>query len=170
MLDYSCHPIWASASVWNEGLFRDTNNHFGHFFVFCSTCFHQSKCFFFLKMITNRFGWAIQIVWFWFTMALSCMVCCAGVLPAKQITRHDSSLLYSAELLFVVVVVCFYFFLLKLKWGHLLYSLLHACNTPDFPPICFQTCKLRSPSVWVYGNEMQKHGAFVFTHIFPKLR
>lgn len=34
----------------------------------------------------------------------------AGVLPAKQITRHDSSLLYSAELLFVVVVVCFYFF------------------------------------------------------------
>lgn len=135
MSDYSCHPIWASASVWNEGLFRDTNHHFGHFF-FVPHAFIRANVSFSLKwsqidldgqfrLLDSDLQWHCRVFG----------VCCAGVLPAKQITRHDLSLLYSAELLFVVVVVvCFYFLLLKLKWGHLLYSLLHACNTPDFPP------------------------------------
>lgn len=94
-------------------------------------------------------------------------VCCAGVLPAKQITRHDSSLLYSAELLFVVVVVCFF---VEAEKGTFVVQLVTCMQHSRFPPICFQTCKLRSTSVWVYGNELQKHSAFVFTHTFPKLK
>lgn len=89
-------------------------------------------------------------------------VCCAGVLPAKQITQHDSSLLYSAELLFVVVVVCFYFFFVEAEKGTFVVQLVTCMQHSRFSPTCFQTCKLRSPSVWVYGNEMQKHFSLIF--------
>lgn len=111
MSDYSCHPIWASASVWNEGLFRDTNHHFGHF-IFVPHAFIRANVSFSLKWSQIDLDGQFRLLYSdlqWHCRVFG--VCCAGVLPAKQITQHDLSLLYSAELLFVVVVVvCFYFF------------------------------------------------------------
>lgn len=140
-------------------------------FLFCSTCFHQSKCFFFLKMITNRFGWAIQIARFWFTMALSCiwgMLCWGIACKTNYPTWLEFTLLRRA---FVCCCCClFLFFFVEAEMGTFVVQLVTCMQHSRFPPICFQTCKLRSPSVWVYGNEMQKHGPFVFTHVFPKLK
>lgn len=167
MSDYSCHPIWASASVWNEGLFRDTNHHFGHFFVFCSTCFHQSKCFIFLKIITNRFGWAIQIVLMYNGIVVYLGYAVLGYCLQNKLP--DMTRVYSTPQSFCLLLFVFIFFV-EAEMGTFVVQLVTCMQHSRFSPICFQTCKLRSPSVWVYGNEMQKHGAFVFTHIFPKLK